>query len=92
LLVALEEVANPPTTVLLRGDPATCASWQRQFERVYRPGVRSLDLARADALPGALSRPHAGDHAATAWVCRGTACLPPMHALEDVIAALGTAP
>ena len=91
LLVALEEVANPPTTVLLRGDPATCASWQRQFERVYRPGVRTLDLARADALPGALSRPHAGDHAATAWVCHGTACLPPMHALEEVIAALGTA-
>jgi uncharacterized protein YyaL (SSP411 family) len=91
LLVALEEVANPPTTVLLRGDPATCASWQRQLERTYRPGVRTLDLSRADTLPGALSRPHAGGDAATAWVCRGTVCLPPLHGLEAVVAALGAA-
>jgi uncharacterized protein YyaL (SSP411 family) len=91
LLVALEEVTNPPATALLRGDPTTCAAWQRQLERAYRPGVRTLDLSHADALSGALSRPHSGAHAATAWVCRGTACLPPLHTLEAVEAALGAA-
>jgi uncharacterized protein len=91
LLVALEEVANPPTTALLRGDPATCAAWQRQLERAYRPDVRTLDLSHADALPGVLSRPHAGGQGATAWVCRGTVCLPPMRTLEAVGAALGAA-
>ena len=89
LLVALEEVNSPPTTVLLLGDPATCAAWQRQLERAYRPGVRTLDLSRADDLPGALARPHESGHAATAWVCTGTACLAPMHTLEAVGAALG---
>ncbi|TMH51857.1 MAG: thioredoxin domain-containing protein [Betaproteobacteria bacterium] len=45
--------------------------------------VRTLDLSRAGALTGALARPHQdGEAAATAWVCTGTSCLPPIHALE----------
>ncbi len=88
LLMALEDLVNPPTTVLLRGDAATCAAWQRQLERRYRPRVRTLDLSSADALPGALARPHQGHDAATAWVCAGTSCLPPIHSLEALEAAL----
>ena len=91
LLIAVEEVANPPTTVLLRGDPATCAAWQRLLERAYRPGVRTLDLSRAADLPGALARPHQDDEEATAWVCTGTSCLPPMHTLKALEAALAVA-
>jgi uncharacterized protein YyaL (SSP411 family) len=88
LLIALEEVVDPPTMVLLRGDPATCASWQRLLERAYRPRVRTLDLSRAGDLPGALSRPHQAEEEATAWVCAGTSCLPPIHALEALEGAL----
>jgi len=88
LLIALEEVVNPPTTVLLRGAVATCAAWQRSLERAYRPGVRTLDLSRAGDLPGALSRPHQGENAATAWVCAGSSCLPPLHSLQALEAAL----
>ena len=91
LLIALEEVVRPPTTVILRGDAATCAAWQRQLERVYRPGVRTLDLACADSLPGGLARPHQADEAATAWICTGTSCLPPLHSLDAVEAALAAA-
>src|SRR5579864_1742183 len=69
LLVALEALLDPPTTVLLRGDPATCASWQQQLAMTYRPHVRTLDLAGAGDLPGALSQAHRGEQAATAWVC-----------------------
>ncbi len=88
LLIALEDVVNPPTTVLLRGDAATCALWQRTLEGAYRPGVRVLDLSRAGALPDALSRPHLGENAATAWVCTGTSCLPALHSLEALEATL----
>jgi uncharacterized protein len=88
LLIALEDLVTPPATVLLRGDAATCASWQRTLERAYRPGVRVLDLSREGALPGALSRPHQGESSATAWVCKGSSCLPPLHSLEAVQAAL----
>ena len=88
LLMALEDLVNPPTTVLLRGDAAICAAWQRQLERTYRPRVRTLDLSAADTLHGALARPHQGHDAATAWVCAGTSCLPPIHSLEALEAAL----
>ena len=89
LLIALEEWASPATSVLLRGDPATCASWQRRLERAYRPRVRTLDLSRAGELPGALARPHRdGEGAATAWMCTAAACLPPIHEVEALERAL----
>jgi hypothetical protein len=89
LLIALEEWTSPATSVLLRGDPATCASWQRLLERIYRPRVRTLDLSRAGELPGALARPRGEDEsAATAWVCTGTSCLPPIHVLDALERAL----
>jgi uncharacterized protein YyaL (SSP411 family) len=39
-------------------------------------------------LPPALVKGTAAADGATAWICRGTQCLPPMRALEDVIQAL----
>lgn len=88
LLLALDAALKPPTTVLLRGDPVTCASWRRRLEAAYRPEVRALDLSRAGELPGALSRPHRGEEVATAWVCAGTSCLPPLHTLDALERAL----
>ncbi|HTS23952.1 MAG TPA: thioredoxin domain-containing protein [Casimicrobiaceae bacterium] len=91
LVFALEDALAPPTTVVLRGEPAACAAWHRRLERGYRPRVQVLDLSRAGELPGALARPHAAGAAeATAWVCSGTMCLPPIHsgdALEEALAA-----
>ena len=89
LVLALEDVLAPPTTVTLRGEPAACQQWHREIERVLRPAVRLLDLSDQNTLPGVLTNPHhETDSPATAWVCRGTTCLPPMHSLEDVEAAL----
>jgi uncharacterized protein YyaL (SSP411 family) len=91
LLIGLEDALAPPTTVLLRGAPATCASWRRELESGYRPRVRALDLSRETALPGALARPHEGGATgATAWVCTASSCLPPIHALDALTSALET--
>ncbi len=84
LLIALEACLQPPAMLLLRGDSAACASWQQTVERRYRPTLRTLDLSRQQALPGALAKPHvAGSGDVTAWLCRGTVCLPPLHTLAD---------
>jgi len=94
LLIALDGCATPPMTVLLRGDATTCAAWQRAVEREYRPAVHTLDLSVQASLPGTLSKPHealAGQGSATAWVCRGTTCLPPIHSLTALEAALDSA-
>jgi len=88
LLIALEDCLEPPTSVLLRGDAATCAAWQRKLEGSYAPTRRTLDLCVADALPGALAKPHDTTGAATAWVCKGLACLPPIHSLDQLEATL----
>ena len=88
LLAALEDALVPPTSVLLTGDPAECAAWQRALERTYRPTVRVFDLAGAGDLPAAL-RKGAGDAAGSAaWVCRGTQCLPPCRTLDETLRAI----
>jgi len=92
LLVALGESLQPPTTVLLAGDAATCATWMRRLGHVYRPRVRALDVSAQTALPDALAKPHVGAAGqATAWVCRGVACLPPVSKIEDVERSLASA-
>jgi uncharacterized protein len=93
LLVALADALHPPTTVLLQGDIATCAAWQRALEARYRPALRTLDVSGQDALPDALTKPHSKPHslaagAATAWVCMGATCLPPLAGLDAIEAAL----
>ncbi len=83
LQAALEELEQPPTTVLLAGDRAICAAWHRALERTFRPSVRIFDVAGitvpAELLKGPV--PAAG---ATAWVCRGTQCLPPIDGLPEL--------
>ena len=88
LLTALEDLEAPPTTVLLRGDPRESHEWQRALERVYRPTVRVLDVAGVRPLPAALDKGAAPAHGATAWICRGTTCLPPIRTLHELLHAV----
>ena len=92
MLVAMRACVVPPTTVILTGEDATCAEWARGLERAYRPDVRVLDLSAQQSLPTALSRPHddASGAPASAWVCRGVACLPPIHSLKTLEEALAS--
>jgi len=89
LLGALEDLQAPPASVLLAGDVALCAQWQRALEEAYRPTTRVFNLAGAGALPPALAKGPVPADGAIAWVCRGTHCLPPVRALSGLIALLG---
>jgi uncharacterized protein YyaL (SSP411 family) len=90
LLEALDDTLAPPSAVLLAGDRATCAQWQRALERTLRPGVRVFNVADV-ALPAVLAKGSIPPSGAAAWVCRGTHCLPPLACLEDVERALASA-
>jgi len=87
LLEALEDTLAPPASVLLTGDPAECAHWQRALEARYRPATRIFNVAGIEGLPPALLR-GAGEAGSAAWVCRGTQCLPPFRALAAIERAL----
>ena len=87
LLAALEDTLTPPASVLLTGDPAACADWQRALEERYRPATRVFNVAGVEGLPPALVK-GATEARSAAWVCRGTQCLLPLHALAAIERAL----
>jgi uncharacterized protein YyaL (SSP411 family) len=78
LLMALEELLNPPETVILRGTAPVIAGWQKDLAKLYAPRRLVLAIAAdATGLPAALAeKPVRG--AATAYVCRGSACSAPI--------------
>ena len=80
LLAVLDESLTPPRVILLRG-PAT-ALREGMATLAPRLGARDMLLALANgvALPAALAKPETDR--LTAWVCSGTACLPPVTDLS----------
>jgi uncharacterized protein YyaL (SSP411 family) len=91
LLIALEECLVSPTTVLLRGDAAICAAWQRKLEQRLQPTLRVLDLSAQKGLPGALAEPrHVHASGATAWVCTGAVCEAPIRSFDELESALAS--
>jgi len=90
LLEALEYTLAPPASVLLTGDPAECAGWQRALEARYRPAARIFNVAGVEGLPPALVKGASAARSA-AWVCRGTQCLPPLPTLVAIESALAGA-
>src|SRR5512137_2066163 len=88
LLMALDELTEPPTVVVLRGASDDLAVWRGELDKLYEP--RRLVLAvPADAagLPAALvdKRPQPGT---VAYVCRGTTCSAPLATLGELVRAL----
>jgi uncharacterized protein YyaL (SSP411 family) len=102
LLVAQERLERPPSTLILRGEPALTRSWQRALERRYRPELMIVDLGNGDApqrLAGAAAMRTAGALATTspdaastagaaAWLCQRFSCLPPLATLAAIEEAL----
>jgi len=95
MLAALTALAEPPASVLLAGDADTCGTWQRTLERTFRPGVRVFNLGGMQDLPQALAKGAVPSTGAAAWVCVGTACLPPVTtvgAIEDALRSTARPP
>jgi uncharacterized protein YyaL (SSP411 family) len=83
LLGALEEFLVPPQLVILRGPAADLMAWQRELATRFAPHTLVFALPNdTDGLPAGLAHP-ATEHAA-AYVCVGTACLPPITDLEQL--------
>ncbi|MBS0328083.1 MAG: thioredoxin domain-containing protein [Proteobacteria bacterium] len=90
LLVALEQIERPPSTLILRGDPTLTRSWQRSLERHYRPELMIVDLGDREA-PSRLAAGSAQRaEGAAAWLCSGFACRPPVTTLEAIEESLAS--
>jgi uncharacterized protein len=88
LLMALDELTEPPTIVVLRGAADDLGVWRTELDKLYEPGRIVLAIpADATDLPAALAdkRPQAGT---VAYVCRGTTCSAPLGTLGELVRSL----
>jgi uncharacterized protein YyaL (SSP411 family) len=77
LLMALEEVLNPPGIVVLRGEKQQLIDWQKKLSEAYRPWVFAVALPTGlCSLPATLDKPLRPG--VNAWVCSGVKCLEPI--------------
>jgi uncharacterized protein YyaL (SSP411 family) len=90
LLAALEELLQPPQTVVLRGTGDELASWQRTALRGYFPRQQVFAIpANVQNLPPLLASRSAAPAGAVAYVCEGTHCEAPVHSLPELEQRLG---
>ena len=88
LCTALAEYLQPPAVLVLRGASAEKGAWQNSLRSRYLPNVMTIILEDDVAdLPVVLAKP-LGEKT-TAWLCRGTQCLPPITELDQLVAQFG---
>ena len=91
LLMALDELTDPPLVVVLRGSDDDLAVWRAELDKLYDPRRLVIGIpADAADLPAGLvdKQPRAG---AVAYLCRGTTCSAPLDTLAELVRALKTA-
>ncbi|MBI5007182.1 MAG: thioredoxin domain-containing protein [Nitrosomonadales bacterium] len=87
LCTALDESLRPATLLVLCGAEKETAAWQAAVTAKYLPDLLIVVLAGDEAgLPDPLNKPRAVT--TTAWLCRGTQCLPPISRLDELLAEL----
>jgi uncharacterized protein YyaL (SSP411 family) len=88
LLTALDELLNPPETLVLRGDKSEITAWARELHKLYAP--RRMVLAvpgDAQDLPPTLAEKTAGS-TSLAYVCHGSTCSAPVDSLGGLVSRL----
>jgi hypothetical protein len=87
LCTALDELLQPPSVLVLCGAEKETAAWRADVAAKYLPGLLTIVLTGDEAgLPPPLDKPHTAT--TTAWLCRGTQCLPPTTSLDQLLAEL----
>jgi len=88
LLMALDELTEPPTIVVLRGADDDLAVWRTELDKLYDPR-RMVVAIPADAtnLPAALADKRAGA-STIAYICRGMTCSASLGTLGELVRAL----
>jgi uncharacterized protein YyaL (SSP411 family) len=87
LLCALQEWLAPPTIVIIRGEPAAMAEWQRSLSSRLLPHCLVIVLPAGMESGFPVLDKFVGT-TVNAYVCRGVECLPAIHDLESLVAVL----
>ncbi len=91
LCTALAEYLQPCSVLVLRGTINDTSAWQDALRSRHLPGVMTLVPADDVAdLPELLDKPRG--ETTTAWLCRGTQCLPAITDLDELLEQLRPLP
>jgi uncharacterized protein YyaL (SSP411 family) len=92
LCTALAEQLQPTSLLVLRGPAGATGVWRKLLRNRYLPGLITIALADDIVdLPDALDKPcpqQTNGAQATAWLCHGTQCLPPITDPNELLAEL----
>lgn len=87
LNTALGELLQPPELLVLIGAQKETAAWRATVSNNYAPQRMVIALTGNEGgLPATLNKPK--ETSTTAWLCRGTQCLPPISDREILLTAL----
>ncbi len=87
LCSALDELLRPPSVLVLCGAEKETAAWRAAVSAKYLPGLMIIVLNGDETdLPATLDK--TATSTTTAWLCRGTQCLPPINDLEKLLQEL----
>jgi hypothetical protein len=87
LCTALDELLQPSPVLVLCGAEKETAAWRAAVAKKYLPGLMTIVLQGDETgLPPPLDKPRTA--ATTAWLCRGTQCLPPITQLDLLMSEL----
>ena len=86
VLVAIEQIINPPPVVIIRGDLEEMAAWARAVMSAepLKPMVFQIPRDVHDGLPVMLAEKKCGD-STTAYVCTGFTCSAPCSSLDQLL-------
>jgi uncharacterized protein YyaL (SSP411 family) len=85
LAIALDELLNPPETVILRGKAEEIEGWRAELAKIYAPRRMVFAIPEDAAnLPPALTA-KATRGAAVAYVCQGSVCSVPLDSFSALV-------
>ena len=84
-LVAIEDLINPGTIVIIRGAQDEIDHWASACATSGPVNMMVFAIPNdADGLPGQLAEKSGGEFSPVAYICSGFTCLPPYHSIDEL--------
>lgn len=89
LLRCSEEINNPPTIIIIRGNNDELKLWQQTCQQQFNPGRMTFAIANDEKnLHQALQSKFSSSGETLAYICQGTSCQAPINHISQLTKAL----
>lgn len=89
LLRCCEEISNPPTTIIIRGNSDELEQWQQICQQQFNPQRMTFAIPNdVKNLPESLQSKFSNSGETLAYICQGTSCQAPINHITQLSKAL----